>query len=117
MSSAVRIFHNPRCSKSREALELLQEKGLEPQIVEYLKTPPDADTLDEILTQLDMEPRALMRRKEAPFKDLGLDDPDLSRRALIAAMVENPILIDRPIYRKDGKTRLGRPPEQVLEIA
>ena len=110
------FYHNPRCSKSREALKLLRDKGIDPQVVEYLKTPPGLDTLDEILTQLGMEPRDLMRKKEAPFKELGLDDPDVSRKALIAAMVENPILIERPIYRKNGKTRLGRPPEKVLEI-
>ncbi len=110
------FYHNPRCSKSREALKLLQEKGIEPQVVEYLKTPPDADTLDAILQELGLEPRELMRRKEPPFKEQGLADPDLSREALIAAMVEHPVLIERPIYRNNGKSRLGRPPEQVLEI-
>ena len=111
------FYHNPRCSKSREALKLLQENGVEPQIIEYLKTPPDADTLDAILKELGLEPRELMRRKEPPFKELSLADPDLSREALIAAMVEHPVLIERPIYRNKGKSRLGRPPEQVLEIA
>ncbi len=113
---AVTIYHNPRCSKSRETLALLETKGEKPKVVEYLKDTPDAKTLDEILKKLDMEPRALMRRKEAPYKDLGLDDPGLSRQALIAAMVEHPVLIERPIVLKGKKAALGRPPEKVLEI-
>lgn len=113
---AVTIYHNPRCSKSRQTLALLQDQGEDPKVVEYLKDTPDAGTLDDILKKLDMEPRELMRRKEAPYKDLGLDDPDLSREALIAAMVEHPVLIERPIVVKGGKVALGRPPENVLEI-
>lgn len=113
---AVTIYHNPRCSKSRETLALLESKGEKPKVVEYLKDTPDAKTLDEILKKLDMEPRALMRRKEAPYKELGLDDPGLSRQALIAAMVEHPVLIERPIVLKGKKAALGRPPEKVLEI-
>ena len=113
---AVTIYHNPRCSKSRQTLALLQDQGIEPEVVEYLKDTPDAKTLDGFLKQLDMEPRALMRRKEAPYKELGLDDPGLSREALIAAMVEHPILIERPIVVKGKKVALGRPPEKVLDI-
>ena len=113
---AVTIYHNPRCSKSRQTLALLQDKGIEPEVVEYLKDTPDADTLEALLMKLDLEPRELMRRKEAPYKDLGLDDPGLSRQALIAAMVEHPILIERPIVVKGAKAALGRPPEKVLEI-
>ena len=113
---AVTIYHNPRCSKSRQTLALLQDKGIEPEVVEYLKDTPDADTLEALLKKLDLEPRELMRRKEAPYKDLGLDDPGLSRQALIAAMVEHPILIERPIVVKGAKAALGRPPEKVLEI-
>ena len=113
---AVTIYHNPRCSKSRQTLQLLKDKGIEPEIVEYLQTPPDAATLDEYLTKLGMEPRELMRRKEAPYKELNLADDSLDRVALIKAMVENPILIERPIVVKDGKVALGRPPESVLEI-
>jgi arsenate reductase len=113
---AVTIYHNPRCSKSRQTLALLQEKGIEPKVVEYLSDTPDAKTLDGILKKLEMEPRDLMRRKEAPYKDLGLDDPKLSRDKLIAAMVANPILIERPIVVSGGKVALGRPPEAVLEI-
>ena len=111
------LYHNPRCSKSRQALALLEERGLEPEIVRYLETPPDAATLDRILKALGKEPRELMRRQEEPYKTLGLDDPGLDRAALIRAMVENPILIERPILVRDGKrAALGRPPEAVLEL-
>ena len=112
----VTMYHNPRCSKSRQTLKLLQEKGVEPKIVEYLKTPPDAKTLKSILKKLGMEPRALMRRKEAPYKELELDDPALSEDKLVASMVANPVLIERPIVLANGKAALGRPPEKVLEI-
>jgi arsenate reductase (glutaredoxin) len=112
----VTIYHNPRCSKSRQTLAMLQDKGVEPRIVEYLSSPPDAATLGDILGKLGMEPRELMRRKEAPYKELGLADEGKSRDALIQAMVDNPILIERPIVLNDGKAALGRPPEQVLEI-
>jgi arsenate reductase len=113
---SVTIYHNPRCSKSRQTLALLQEKGIEPEIIEYLTSPPDVATLGEILGKLGMEPRELMRRKEALYKELGLDDAGKSRDALIKAMVENPILIERPIVLSGGKAALGRPPEQVLNI-
>ena len=113
---AVTIYHNPRCSKSRQTLALIQEQGIEPQIVEYLKETPDAETLDRLLKALQKEPRDLMRRQEAVYKQLKLNDPGLGRDALIAAMVANPILIERPIVTKDGKAALGRPPEAVLEI-
>lgn len=112
----VTIYHNPRCSKSRQTLELLRGRSVDPQIVEYLKTPPDAATLSRVLTMLGLEPRDLMRKKEKEYKEIGLDDPDLSRDALIAAMVAHPRLIERPIVVKDGKAALGRPPEAVLEI-
>ena len=113
----VRIYHNPRCSKSREALALLRERGVEPEIVEYLKTPPDAAGLDRILNLLGMEPRDLMRRKEKEYQSLGLDDPALSREQAIRAMVEHPRLIERPIVVRDGRRAvLGRPPEAVLEL-
>lgn len=110
------IYHNPRCSKSRQTLQLLQEKGIEPEVVEYLKTPPDAATLKSILAKLGKSPRDLMRRKEAPYKELGLDDDSLSEDALIEAMVDNPVLIERPIVLHGGKAALGRPPEDVLKI-
>jgi arsenate reductase len=113
---AVTIYHNPRCSKSRETLALLNERGLDVEIVEYLKTPPDPATLARLLDGLGLEPRDLMRKREAPYKDLGLDDPGLDRAALIEAMAENPVLIERPIVVKDGRVALGRPPEAVLAI-
>ena len=113
---AVTIYHNPRCSKSRQTLSLLRERGHDPKVVEYLKDTPDAATLDRLLKTLKMEPRELMRRKEAPYKDLKLGDADISREALIAAMVEHPILIERPIVTNGTKVALGRPPEAVLEI-
>ena len=113
---SVTIYHNPRCSKSRATLKLLEERGIAPEIVEYLKTPPDAATLDGLLTELGLEPRDLMRRKEAPYRENGLDDEGLTREALIAAMVANPILIERPIVVAGGKAALGRPPEAVLDI-
>jgi arsenate reductase len=112
----VTIYHNPRCSKSRQALALLEEKGVRPEIVEYLKTPPSAAELRAILGMLGLAPRELMRRKEASYKEAGLDDPALDDDALIAAMVAHPVLIERPIVVKDGRAALGRPPEAILEI-
>jgi arsenate reductase len=113
---SVTIYHNPRCSKSRQALQLLHEHGVEPEVVRYLDTPPDAATLARLLDLLALEPRGLMRRKEPEYKALGLDAPDLTREQLIAAMVAHPKLIERPIVVKDGRAALGRPPERVLEI-
>ena len=112
----VTIYHNPRCSKSRQALELLRQKGVEPRIVEYLKTPPDKAELRRILDRLKLAPRDLMRRNEVAYRENGLDDPALSDDRLIAAMVEHPILIERPVVVAGGKAILGRPPERVLEI-
>lgn len=112
----VKIYHNPRCSKSRQTLALLQEHGHEPSVVEYLKTPPSAAELDQLLQSLDMEPRELMRKKEAAYKESGADDTSLSRAALIALMVEHPVLIERPIVVHGRKAALGRPPEAVLAI-
>ena len=113
---SVTIYHNPRCSKSRQTLQLLRDRGVEPEIVEYLQTPPAAAELKAVLGLLGLAPRALMRRKEAPYKDLGLDDEELSEDSLIEAMAQNPILIERPIVLANGKAALGRPPETVLEI-
>lgn len=113
---AIKIYHNPRCSKSRQTLELLKERDLAPEIVEYLKTPPTPEELDHILRLLDLEPRDLVRKKEADYKANNLSDPKLTRDELIAAMVANPKLIERPIVIKDGKAALGRPPERVLDI-
>ncbi len=112
----VTLYHNPRCSKSRQALELLQRNGVEAQIVEYLKTPPDAQQLERILTLLGLQPRELMRHNEAEYRDNNLDDPALSREQLVQAMVDHPRLIQRPIVLRGDRAALGRPPEQVLEI-
>ncbi|EKK4014641.1 arsenate reductase (glutaredoxin) [Cronobacter sakazakii] len=117
MSRDVTIYHNPRCSKSRETLNLLTERGIEPDVVLYLETPPDAATIKTLLNQLGFsQARELMRTKEDLYKTLNLADPSLSEEALIQAMVDNPKLIERPIVISHGKARLGRPPEQVLEI-
>ena len=116
MADKVTIYHNPRCSKSRQTLQILQDKGIEPTVIEYLKTPPDATELSRILKLLGMEPRDLMRKKESEYKDAGLDDPSLSRDELIAAMIKHPKLIERPIVLAKEKAALGRPPANVLEI-
>ena len=113
---AVTIWHNPRCSKSRQTLALLRERGIEPEIVEYLKTPPSAGELEAVLEKLGMEPRGLMRRREAAWREAGLDNPALGRRALVEAMAAYPALIERPVVLAQGKAALGRPPENVLAI-
>jgi arsenate reductase len=112
----VTLYHNPRCSKSREALRLLRERGVEPVIIQYLETPPDAATLETLLDALGLEPRDLMRRKEDEYRAAGLDNPRLSRADLIRAMVEHPRVIERPIAVNGDKVALGRPPAQVLEV-
>lgn len=116
MPSAVRIFHNPRCSKSRAAMQLLESNGVNPEVVEYLKQPPSYQELADTLDLLGLEPRALMRTREKAYKDNGLENPDLCREELIRAMTEHPILIERPIVIHDGKAVVGRPPEKVLDI-
>jgi len=110
------IYHNPRCSKSRQTLALLQEQGIEPAIIEYLNTPPSEAELDQILTMLGRQPDELMRKGEAVYTELGLKDANLGRAELIKAMVENPILIERPIVINGDRAALGRPPESVLDI-
>jgi arsenate reductase len=113
---SVTIYHNPRCSKSRQTLALLRDHSTDIEVVEYLEAPPDAATLSRILDLLGKDPREVLRKKEEPYGRLGLSDPALSRDALIQAMVDNPILIERPIVLANGKAALGRPPESVLEI-
>ncbi|MEQ1531452.1 MAG: arsenate reductase (glutaredoxin) [Methylococcales bacterium] len=113
---SVIIFHNPRCGKSRQTLQLLKDQDIEPEVIEYLKTPPTAAELDDILHKLAMEPRELMRKKEPEYKTNQLDNLALDRKALIQAMVEHPILIERPIVLANGTAALGRPPENVLDI-
>lgn len=112
----VTIFHNPRCSKSRGALQLLRDRGLEPTVIEYLQEPPDAKTLDHLLILLGIEPRDAMRKQEKEYKELKLDDPKLTRKQLVAAMAEHPILIERPIVVRGDKAVIARPPERVEEI-
>lgn len=114
--SDVTLYHNPRCSKSRQTLELLRARGIAPTIVEYLNAPPSIDELDRILKLLGLEPRDLMRRKEAVYKDLALDDESHDRHSLLQAMVEHPILIERPIAVANGRASIGRPPENVLGV-
>lgn len=112
----VTIYHNSRCSKSRATLALLEEKGVTPEIVEYLKTPPSREELGRILDALGMEPRDLMRKKEEPYAALDLANEAKSRDELIDAIIDNPVLMERPVVVKDGKYAIGRPPENVLEI-
>lgn len=116
MSDQVTMYHNPRCSKCRTTLELLKTEGKDPQLVEYLNTPPTTEALAAILDMLGIEPRELMRKKESEYKEACLDNPDLSREELIAAMVRYPKLIERPIVIANGKAIIGRPPEKVLDI-
>jgi arsenate reductase len=107
------LYHNPRCSKSRQALDLLLARGLQPQIVEYLKTPPDAATLERLLGQLGLRAKDVLRKKEAA--EAGVD-AEAGEAALIAALAAHPIALERPIFVHKGKAVVGRPPEKVLEI-
>ncbi len=111
----VTMWHNPRCSKSRQTLQLLRDNGVEPRVVEYLNTPPDVDELNRVVGLLNVEPRALMRTREATYRALGLAAED-DDTALIRAMAEHPILIERPVVLANGKAAVGRPPESVLAI-
>jgi len=113
--SDITIWHNPRCSKSRQTLALLQEQGQEPTIVEYLKEAPSKTELLQALVKLEMSAHDLLRRGESVYKELGLSK-DTGDKALVTAMHENPILIERPIVFANGKAAIGRPPEAVLEI-
>ncbi|HEX5354015.1 MAG TPA: arsenate reductase (glutaredoxin) [Rhodanobacteraceae bacterium] len=112
----ITLWHNPRCSKSRGTLELLRERGIEPEVVDYQEHPPDATEIERALKLLGIEPRALMRKGEAAYADLGLDDAKLTRKQLIDAMAAHPMLIERPVVFANGKAAIGRPPENVLAI-
>ena len=116
MSDKVQIFHNPNCSKCRQTMAILNDKGVDVSVVEYLKTPPSSTELAEVLDLLAIEPRELMRKHEAPYKENNLDNPDLTRAQLIQAMLDHPILIQRPIVINGNKATIGRPPERVLDI-
>ena len=113
---AIVIYHNPRCTKSRETMKLLEEKGIKPKVIEYLKTPPSAAELKELLAKLGIGPRQLLRKGEAPYKDLNLADAKLSDSAVIKAMVENPILVERPIVVTPKGAALCRPKEKVFDL-
>ncbi len=110
------LYHNPRCSKSRSALELLQERGIEPQVVRYLDTPPDAATLRTLVRKLGIRPRELLRTGEEEYRSLGLADESVGDDAIIEAMAAHPRLIERPILMRDERAVIGRPPERVLEL-
>jgi arsenate reductase len=112
----VTVYHNPRCSKSRAAMEYLEENGIETEVVKYMDSPPDANDIKELLSMLGMTPRELMRKHEKVFKDAGLDDPTFTDDELIEAMAQCPSLIERPIVVNNGKAVLARPPETVQDI-
>ncbi|MCW8918639.1 MAG: arsenate reductase (glutaredoxin) [Gammaproteobacteria bacterium] len=112
----MKIYHNPHCSKSRQTLQLIEARQPSATVIEYLKSPPAVDELNEILNMLHLEPRQLLRTQEAEYTQLGLADISLSREQLLEAMVAHPILIERPIVVHNGKAIIGRPPETVLEI-
>jgi arsenate reductase len=112
----IRILHNPRCSKSRATLALLQEQGVEPEITLYLDNPPDASELKTVLTRLGLTAREFMRKGETEYRELGLADESLTEDQLIAAMAANPRLIERPVVLANGRAAIGRPPESVLSI-
>ena len=116
MSDNFIIYHNPRCSKSRQTLTLLEENGIHPKIVLYLETPPDKKELSGLLKNLGISARELLRKNEDAYKELGLADTSLSESKLIDAMIKEPKLIERPIVIKGKLAVLGRPPENVLEL-
>jgi arsenate reductase len=116
INSQVVIYHNPRCSKSRATLQILQEHGIQPKIIEYLKTPPNGEEINELLDMLNISPRNLLRKGEDVYKLLDLKNKNISDTNIVSAMVNNPILIERPIVVINGKAKIGRPPEQVLDL-
>ena len=112
----ITIYHNPRCSKSRATLQLLEARGMKPKVVEYLNSPPSAEKLRSILKKLGIKAQDLIRKGEARYAELGLKDRKLSEDEAISIMIENPLLIERPIVVSGNKAAIGRPPEKVLEI-
>lgn len=114
--SRVRIYHNPRCSKSRQALALLEQQGDELEVIHYIDTPPDSATLSALLQQLGLTARELIRKGEDTYKELNLANPELSEAELVQAMVDYPRLIERPIVIRDGQAIIARPPEKILEL-
>lgn len=113
---SITIWHNPRCSKSRATLALLQEKGVKPDVVLYLENPPGVEEIEKVLSMLGLEPLGLMRKGEEVYKTLDLGNSKLTRDQLVSAMAKNPILIERPVVIHGKKAAIGRPPENVLEI-
>ena len=113
---SITIYHNPKCSKSRQTLKLLEEQATGIDVIEYLKNPPTVKKLKEVLSLLKIPPRELMRKKETEYKELMLSNSNLSDKDLIESMVKHPILIERPIVLANGKAALGRPPENILNI-
>jgi len=113
---SVTIFHNPACGTSRNVLGLIRQAGIEPVVIEYLKTPPSKETLRELVAAMGLSVRDLLRQKGTPYAELGLDDPTLSDEQLLDAMLAHPILINRPIVVTELGTRLCRPSEAVLEL-
>jgi arsenate reductase len=112
----MKIFHNPRCSKSRKTLEIIQQQGIEPEIIKYLEQPPSIDELTMVLSLLQLQPRELMRKNEAEYKDNNMADESLSSAELIQLMHQFPKVIERPVVINNGKAVIGRPPESVLDI-
>lgn len=116
ISKPIQIWHYPKCSKSRAALGLLREHNIEPEIIDYLQTPPSPNEMEQLLQLLGCSPRELIRKKEPLYHTLHLDNPNLSDHMLITTMIEHPILIERPIVIAEGKAALGRPPENIVSI-
>ena len=116
MTADVTIYFNPKCSKCRLGIEILEKEGQHAEVIEYLNTPPDAGTLESILDMLGLEPRELMRTFEKEYAEAGLDNQNLSRAELINALIKYPRLLQRPIVVKNGKAAIGRPPEKVIDI-
>lgn len=113
---AVTIYHNPKCGTSRKVLAMIQEAGIEPEVVEYLKTPPTRDELVALIARMQVGIRDILRRKGTPYDELGLDDPSWSDDRILDAIGEHPILLNRPIVSTDKRAKLCRPPETVLDI-
>jgi arsenate reductase len=113
---AVTVWHNPKCATSRKVVDMIRRAGVEPAIIDYVKAPPTASAIKAVLKEMGVKPRALLRRRGTPYEALGLDDESLSDAALIAAMAEHPILIERPVVRTPKGTRVCRPPERVKDI-
>lgn len=116
MSQTVTIYHNPRCTTSRKVLDLIREKGIEPEIIEYLQTPLSREELAQLTKKIGLEPRALLRKKEKEYKELGLDSAETTGDEALDAMAEHPVLMERPVVLVGTKGVLARPPEKVLEI-